>query len=38
MPWFIYNFTVTLYECETWSLTMRQECRPIVFEGAQEDI
>jgi len=38
MPWFNYNFTVALYECETWSLTLRQECRRRVFKGAQEDI
>ena len=36
MPWLNYNFTVTLYECETLSLTMRQDCRPRVFEGAQD--
>ena len=37
MPWYNYNFTVTLYECETFSLTLRQEHRPRVFKGARED-
>jgi len=35
MPWLTYNFAVTFYECQTWSLTMKQECRPRAFEGAQ---
>ena len=25
--------TVVLYGCETWSLTIREECRPKVFEN-----
>ena len=37
MPWYNYNFTVALYECETFSLTLRQEHRPRVFKGARED-
>jgi len=32
MPSFNYNFTLALYECETWSLTLRQECRPRVLK------
>ena len=29
-----YNLPVVcLYECETWSLTLREECRPKVFEN-----
>ena len=24
---------VVLYDCETWSLTLREECRPRVFEN-----
>jgi hypothetical protein len=26
-------FPVVLYECETWSLTLRKECRLRVFEN-----
>jgi hypothetical protein len=36
MPWFNYNFTIALCECESWSLTLRQERRPRVFDGAQD--
>jgi len=28
-----YNFAYYLYGCETWSLTMRVECRPRMFEN-----
>jgi hypothetical protein len=28
-----YNFPVVLYGCETWSLTLREECRLRVFEN-----
>jgi hypothetical protein len=26
---------VVFYGCETWSLTLREECRPIVFESRE---
>ena len=29
---------VVLYECETWSLTLREKLRLRVFDGAKEDI
>jgi hypothetical protein len=29
---------VVLYGCETWSLTLREECRLRVFENSVEDI
>jgi hypothetical protein len=29
----IENFSIVLYGCETWSLTLREECRLRVFEN-----
>jgi hypothetical protein len=31
-------FSVVLYGCETWSLTLREEHRPRVFENSVENI
>jgi hypothetical protein len=34
-PFILFSLPVVLYDCETWSLALREECRLRVFEGRE---